>query len=50
VFVWPENGKVHVDPLAPLIRLDAPGGVGDANGRRDDGTAHAGSERRNHHF
>ena len=34
----------------PLMRLDAPASVGDADGRRDDSTAHAGSERRNHHF
>jgi hypothetical protein len=42
--------EVHVDPLGPLMQLDAPAGVGDADGRRDDGAAHAGSERRNHYF
>ena len=38
--------EVHVDPLGPLVRLDAPAGVGDADGRGDDGAAHAGPERR----
>jgi hypothetical protein len=38
--------EVHVDPLGPLVRLDAPAGVGDADGRSDDGAAHAGAERR----
>ena len=47
-----ENGgqEVHVDPLGPLVRLDAPAGVGDADGRGDDGAAHAGPERRGRHF
>jgi hypothetical protein len=40
--------EVHVDPLGPLVRLDAPAGVGDANGRGDDGAAHAGAERSRH--
>ena len=40
--------EVHVDPLGPLVRLDAPAGVGDADGRCDDRPAHAGPERRGH--
>ena len=38
--------EVHVDPLGALVSLDAPAGVGDADGRGDDGAAHAGPERR----